>query len=376
MSYMDEEMTTRNGGPSPFAGLSRRDFLGYCTKLAGLLALTEAAGPRLAQVLAQEADKAAKRPSVVWSDFQMCTGCTVSLVQNVSPGAAELILKTISLDYQETIMAASGEGAEKAFKDAVDAGDFFYVVEGAVAAGVPTAMAVGGRTSVDIVKEAASKAKAVVAIGTCATYGGIQAAKPNPTGAVGVGEFLKKEGIKTPVINLPTCPGNGDNLVATLVYYLFFDKLPELDAVGRPLFLYGQTIHDNCFRRGHFENGEFVEKFGTVEEELNYCLYKVGCKGPDTYAPCSKFEWNNHMNWCVGVAPCIGCAEPGFWDKFAPYYERLPDVAAGMAGVDADTVGFVIGGAAAVGLGAHFVGQAATGRLGKGGPPEGEGEVK
>lgn len=357
---------------SPFPSLSRRDFLGYCAKLAGVLALSQTAVPSIAKALAQ----AAKRPPILWSGFQMCTGCTVSLVQNASPGAADLILKVISLDYQEAIMGPSGEGAEKSFNDTLKTGDFFYVVEGAVATKVPMAMTVAGKTSLAIVKEAAAKAKAVLAIGTCAAYGGIQAARPNPTGAKGVGDVLKDAGIATPVINLPTCPGNGDNLVATLVYYLSFDKLPDLDPVGRPLFLYGQTIHDNCFRRGHFENGEFVERFGTKEEALNYCLFKVGCKGPQTYAPCSKFKWNNRMNWCTGVAPCIGCSEPDFWDGFAPYYEQAPRVAAGLAGASADTVGYVLGGATAVGLGAHFIGQAATGRLGKGGPPESDREAK
>lgn len=366
-------MQDESGARDPrgaFPGLSRRDFLRYCGKIAGLLAVTQATGPRIATLLAQEAAKGSDRPSVIWSDFQMCTGCTVSLAQNASPGAAELILNVISLDYQETLMVAAGAAAERAFADAVQAGDYFYVVEGAIATGIPMAMTVGGRSSVDIAKDAAAKAKAVIAIGTCAAYGGIQAARPDPTGAVGVAEFLAKEGIGTPVINLPTCPGNGDNLVATLVYHLFFDKLPELDPIGRPLFLYGQTVHDNCYRRGHFENGEFVERFGTVEEELGYCLYKVGCKGPETYAPCSKLEWNNHMNWCVGVGPCIGCSEPGFWDRFAPYYERRPDIASGLAGVDVDTVGLAVAGATAVGLGAHFIGQAASGRLRRGARPE------
>lgn len=370
---MDDEPMYGQDAPSVIPGLSRRDFLGYCAKLAGLLALSETAAPRIAAAV----EEAAARPSLVWSDFQMCTGCTVSLVQNVSPGPAELILKVLSLDYQETIMAAAGDAAEKSFKDAVAKGDFFYVVEGAIPTKVPTAMTVAGKNAVDIAKEAAAKAKAIIAIGNCATYGGIQAAAPNPTGALGVTDFFKKEGIDKPVINIPTCPGNADMMIATLVHFLLLGKLPDLDAVGRPVFLYGETIHDNCERRGHFEKGEFVERFGTPEEALGYCLFKVGCKGPDTYAPCSKLRWNNRMSWCVGVAPCIGCAEPGFWDKFAPYYDRMPGVAfAGLAGLKADTVGWVMGGAAALGLGAHFVGQAATGRLGKGGPPEDEGTVR
>lgn len=367
---MDQGLMKEADAPSAIPGLSRRDFLGYCAKIAGLLGLSEMAAPKIAHAVEK-----APRPSLVWSAFQRCTGCTVSLVQNVSPGPAELILNVLSLDYIDTVMAAAGDAAEKSFDDAVAKGDFFYVIEGGIPAKIPMAATVAGKTAVDIVKETAPKAKAVVAIGNCAAYGGIQAADPNPTGCVGVVEFFKKEGIDKPVINIPTCPGNADMMVAALVYFLFLGKLPQLDAVNRPVFLYGETIHDNCERRGHFENGEFVEKFGDKGEALGWCLFKVGCKGPGTYAPCSKLRWNNRMSWCVAVGPCIGCAEPGFWDNFAPYYEQLPGVAVGMAGVSADTVGKVLGGAAVVGLGAHFVGQAATGRLGKGGPPEDEGKV-
>lgn len=369
---MDEKTLLAPDERTAIPGLSRREFMGYCSKLAALMALSESAVPKIANAVTQ----AAQRPPVIWSDFQMCTGCTVSLVQNAAPGTANLIFKVISLNYQETVMAPAGAAAEKSFSDTVAAGGYLYVVEGAIPTKITTAMCVGGKTAADICKEAAAKAKAIVAIGNCATYGGIQAAKPNPTGSMGVSEFLKKEGIATPVINIPTCPGNADMMIATIVYFLALGKVPDLDAVGRPLFLYGETIHDNCERRGHFEKGEFVENFADGNEDKNFCLYKVGCKGPDTYAPCSKLRWNNHMNWCVGVAPCIGCAEPQFWDKFAGFYTRQSDVTPGLLGIQANTVGYVIGGATVVGLGAHFIGQVATGRLGKGGPAEDEGEVK
>ena len=367
---MDQELVKEADAPSAIPGLSRRDFLGYCAKIAGLIGLSEMAAPQIA-----EAVEKAPRPSLVWLDFQACTGCTVSLAQNVSPGPAELILNVLSLDYQKTLMAAAGDAAVKSYEDAVAKDGFFLVIEGAIPTKIPMAALHDGKPAVDVVKAAAPKATAVIAMGNCAAYGGVQAADPNPTGAGGVMDFFKKEGIDKPVIAIPTCPGNADMMVAALVYFLFLGKLPQLDAVNRPVFLYGETIHDNCERRGHFENGEFVEKFGDKGEALGWCLFKVGCKGPNTHAPCSKLRWNNRMSWCVAVGPCIGCAEPGFWDDFAPFYEQLPGVAVGMAGLSADTVGKVLGGAAVVGLGAHFVGQAATGRLGKGGPPEDEGKV-
>jgi [NiFe] hydrogenase small subunit len=162
------------------------------------------------------------------------------------------------------------------------------------------------------------KAAAVIAHGSCATFGGIQAAAPNPGGYKGVGDAL---GMK--VVNISGCPPNPVNLVGTIVNYLLLGKLPELDDLGRPLFAYGQTIHDQCPRRGHYENDEFVLKFGSKEAKLGYCLYMMGCKGPDTYNNCPIAKFNDGTSWPIEAGhPCIGCSEPGFWDKMTPFFEQ------------------------------------------------------
>jgi hydrogenase small subunit len=362
-----EEMTV-------FRGLSRREFLVFCGSMAALVGAGEVAVPELATAL----EALAKRPSVVWSLFQECLGCSVNLLQSRTPGVAQLILQQISVDYHEAVMAAAGFQAEKSFTDAVDTRDFYYVVEGAIATKIPEAMTVGGKTSMEIVTDTYSKAKATIAIGGCACYGNIQAAAPNPTGAKGVAAFLKEDGgIADPVvINIARCPGNAEDMIAALSYVLLYGKLPPLDTVGRPLFLYGSTIHDQCERRAHFEAGEFIEQFGDAGTTKGWCWYKVGCKGPVTYAPCPTTRWNGHLAWCVNAGPCTGCSEPGFWDKITPFTAQAPAALPGVAGVSAQTIGEVLGGATAVGLVGHAVGQVATGRWGRGAASEDEQSTK
>lgn len=352
---------------SPLLGVTRRDFLKYCAWVAAGFGLSGVTGADVARAL----ENATTRPSVVWSSFQECTGCAISLLQAREPTVANLILKQISLDYQENVMAAAGEAAEAVFEE-VTAGDFYWVVEGSVSTKIPEAIMIAGKTGADIVRDTYEKAAATIAIGSCATYGNIQAARPNPTGAKGIGEFLSEDaGIDSPVvINLSRCPGNGDDLVAVLSYVLVTGELPELDAVGRPKFLYGHTVHDDCFRRGHFDAGEFVEQFGDDGYAQDWCLYKVGCKGPFTYAPCGARQWNNNLSWCVHNGPCMGCSEPGFWDEHTPFFDQNRPIPGTIAGLDAEKIGIGLGIATAVGLGAHAVGQAVTGRMGKGGPAE------
>ncbi|MBE0477358.1 MAG: hydrogenase small subunit [Coriobacteriia bacterium] len=352
---MSEEM-------SAFRGVTRRDFLKYCTWLAGVMGLGEAGMARVASAL----EAAARRPSVVWSSFQVCTGCAIQLLQAREPTVQNLILQQISLDYQDNVMAAAGSAAEEVLRQVTEGEDFYWVVEGSVATGIPGAMTVAGRTSMEVVDELYPKANATIAMGSCAAYGNIQAARPNPTGAKGIAAYLREDGgVADPVVvNLPRCPGHGDDLIATLTYALVNGELPELDAVGRPVFLYGQTIHDTCFRRGHFEAGRFVERFGDESTgDRDWCLYKVGCKGPVTYAPCGRNLWNGNVSWCVNNAPCQGCAEPDFWDELTPFYDQvrggdLP----GLYGVTAEQIGIGLGIATAAGLAAHGVGTAIRSR--------------
>jgi NiFe hydrogenase small subunit HydA len=362
----------RSLGPSLEASaistLSRRDFLKICSATAALLGIGQGAVPRIAEALEKVI---AKRPSVIWLNFASDTGCTEALIKASYPNVAQLILETLSLDYNETVMAAAGTQAEEILSQALKRGDYFLIIEG----GIPTKKGYGmiaRREMLDIGKEFAAKAKAVIAVGSCATWGGVPAGAPNPAGLKGVREALGVE-----CINLDLCPVNEGILVATIVDLLLTNRIPQLDAVGRPKIFYGQTIHDQCERRAHFEAGRFVERFGSSEEELGYCLYKVGCKGPMTYANCSKMRYNDRVSWCIGAgAPCIGCAEPGWVDKFAGFYERLPDVKVpGIQGVEAgaDKIGLVAGAATAVGIIGHAIGTKVSGRF-KEKPPAKEGE--
>jgi [NiFe] hydrogenase small subunit len=299
-------------------GVSRRDFMKYCTFLTATMGLSSSFVPKVAEVFA--APK--QRPPVIWLHFAECTGCSEALLRSIYPYIDELVLEILSVEYHETIMAAAGHQAEDQLHSAVKKynGKFICVVEGAVGTKYNGGYGkVGGRTFLDIAKDVVPKALATIAIGTCSAYGGVQAAAPNPGGYKGVGEAL---GIKT--LNIPGCPPNPINFVGTIVNYLLLGKLPALDDLGRPLFAYGKTIHDQCPRRSHFEQDEFVEEFGSEEAAMGYCLYKVGCRGPETYNNCPIVKFNDGTSWPVEAGhPCIGCSEPDFWDKMSPFYEEM-----------------------------------------------------
>ncbi len=330
--------------------ISRRGFLKSCTIAAAALGLSEAMIPRLVA-----AAESAQRPTVIWLHFQECTGCTESLLRGSHPDIARLILDIISLDYHETVMAPSGHQAEKSLHDSMEknAGKFILVVEGAI----PTAdngiyCKIAGRTAMDILAEAAPKAAAVIAIGSCASFGGIQAAAPNPTGAKGVQDLVSG----VPIVNIPGCPPNPVTFLGTVLHYLTFKRLPNCDNLGRPLFAYGRRIHDHCERRAHFDEGRFAEQFGDFGHKNGYCLYKVGCKGPETFSNCPAARFNDVDVWPVSVGHgCVGCTEPGFWDTMTPFYERLPQVSIPGTGIitDADSAGKKILGVAAAAAGIH-----------------------
>jgi len=298
-------------------GVSRRDFMRYCTTLTATMGLSSAFIPKVAEVFAAPA----QRPPVIWLHFAECTGCSEGLLRTMYPWIDQLLLDVISLEYHETVMAAAGHQAEEQLHQAVEkyAGKFICVVEGAIATKFDGGYGkVGGRTFLEIAKDIIPKAAGTISMGTCAAYGGVQAAAPNPGGYKGVGDAL---GITT--VNIPGCPPNPVNFVGTVVNYLLLGKLPDLDSLGRPLFAYGKTIHDQCPRRAHFENDEFVEEFGSEEAALGYCLYKVGCKGPDTYNNCPVAKFNDGTSWPVEAGhPCIGCSEPDFWDGMTPFFEE------------------------------------------------------
>ena len=329
-------------------GVSRRDFLKFCGEIAVILGLGSAAAPRIAHAL-----QSIKRPSVIWLQLQECTGCVESALRTADPTIGDLLLDVVSLDYNHTLMAGAGAAVERARHGAMTAnkGQYVLVVTGSIPTkegGIYTT--VGGRTAEDLVKEAAEGAAAILAVGACAHWGSVQAARPNPTGAVGVRDIIKNR----PIVNIAGCPPIGDTITATVVHYLTYGRLPSVDREGRPLFAYGDRIHDQCSRRAHFDAGQYVEAFDDDAARRGWCLYSVGCKGPATFSPCPIFQWNTRTSWPIGAGhPCIGCTEPNFWDTMTPFYGRLPDAGGFPVEQRVDMIGASLAIGAAAGVAAH-----------------------
>jgi hydrogenase small subunit len=292
------------------SGLSRRDLIVFCSKLIVAapfgLALTNHAH---AAEVAREVAKARRLP-VIWLHFQDCTGCTETLLRTSKPDLGELILHLVSLDYHETLMAAAGKQAEAALRTSMqeNAGKYVLVVEGSIPmkdGGIY--MKIAGKPAVAMLQEVAAQAAAVIGIGSCASWGGIPSADPDPTGAVGVDAIVKGK----PIVNLPGCPPNPYTLLGTVLQYARYGTLPELDAEKRPKFAYDRDIHEHCPRRAHFDAGRFARQFGDEGHRQGHCLYHLGCKGPETHAGCSTRHFNEVVDaWPIGIgAPCIGCTE-------------------------------------------------------------------
>ncbi len=358
-------------------GVSRRSFMKLCGTLAVMAGLGQAAAPRVAEALEESVIGATTGDlfPVIWIEGASCTGCTEAFAQIEAPDPATVVLEMISLNYCETLSAAAGWSMEEAKEQTIEAGGYILVYEGAVLNGWDgNALRVAEKTGNEHLIEAASNAVAVVSMGSCAVNGGWMAAHPNPSNAEGVQKFLKEQGIDTPVINLPGCPPNPEWLVAVLVQYLLLGSLPELNAENKPTEIFGQTIHDNCQRRGHFENGEFVYQFGSPEEAKGYCLYPLGCRGPQTKANCGVVRYNNRRSWCVEAgAPCIGCCEanpddPGqnWVEVNTPFFNRFRDLRIGDWVVQPTTIAAGVTGIVAIALVIHGFGMKAAGRVPKG----------
>lgn len=342
--------------------ISRRDFLKWVSATTAMLMLPPSFEPLVAQ-----AAELMNRIPVIWINIQDCDGNTEALIRSSAPTVDELILDYISLEYQETLMAAAGDQAEKCLEDAVKEfkGKYLLFVEGSIPVKMEYAFTTGRHpeTGVERVKRLAKDAAAVIAVGACASFGGIPAAHPNPTGAVGVMDVVKGK----PVVNIPACPANPANIVGVLLHYVMTGNLPELDSLLRPKFAFGYRIHDNCERRAHFDAGEFVEEWGDEGAKNNFCLYKMGCKGPFTFNNCSIIRYNDGTNWPIGVGRgCIGCSEPDFWDKYAterPIAASPISPPAGK-GVEStvDRFGLTILTATAIGIGIHAISSALAGK--------------
>jgi hydrogenase small subunit len=317
-------------------GVSRRNFLGFCSVMATALALPKTVGAKIATAI-----KETDRPVLVWLEFQDCAGNTESFLRASRPAVADIVLDTLSVNYHETIMAAAGHQAEEALAATVRdyKGKYIAVVEGSIPTGADGAYCtIGGKSALQIAREVCGDAMMTIAVGTCATFGGLPAAAPNPTGALSVADAVP--GVKN-LVNLSACPMNVENLTALVVYYLTFKQLPALDRYRRPLYAYGKTIHDNCERRAHYNAGQYVEAWGDEGHRTGYCLYKMGCKGPVAFQNCPVVRWNEGTNWPIGCGhPCIGCSEPNFWDSMTPFYQHLDSVP-GFQSTSIDRVGLL-----------------------------------
>ncbi|EEN7309557.1 hydrogenase 1 small subunit [Salmonella enterica] len=385
-------------------GVTRRSFLKFCSLAATSLGLGAGMTPKIAWALENK-----PRIPVVWIHGLECTCCTESFIRSSHPLAKDVILSLISLDYDDTLMAAAGAQAEEVFDDITTryAGKYILAVEGnpplgeqgmfcisggrpfieklkKAAAGAQAEevfddittryagkyiLAVegnpplgeqgmfcisGGRPFIEKLKKAAAGASAIIAWGNCASWGCVQAARPNPTQATPIDKVITDK----PIVKVPGCPPIPDVMSAIITYMVTFDRLPELDRMGRPLMFYGQRIHDKCYRRAHFDAGEFVESWDDDAARKGYCLYKMGCKGPTTYNACSSTRWNDGVSFPIQSGHgCLGCSENGFWDR-GSFYSRVVDIPQMGTHSTADTVGLTALGVVAAGVGGHAIASA------------------
>ncbi|MBQ6390963.1 MAG: hydrogenase small subunit [Eggerthellaceae bacterium] len=368
-------------------GISRRSFLKFCGTLAVAAGLSSAAAPRVANALETELENAKGGLfPVLWIEGASCTGCTESFAQIETPDVGKVVLELIALNYSDVLCAGAGHSLERAKEETIQNGNYVVVYEGGITQGFGSnTLRVAMETGEEILVHAAENAAAVIALGSCAVNGGWMAAYPNPAEATGVSAILKKHGIATPVVNMPGCPANPEWLMSVLVQVLMLGgagalvegNIPAvvstlgLNDEAKPQGIYGQTIHDNCERRPHFENGEFVYEFGSKEEELGYCLYPLGCKGPQTKANCGVTMWNNRRSWCIQAgSPCIGCCEanpndPGdnWVEVNTPFYKRDRDLHIGSTFFRPTTVAAGLTGIVAAALIIHGFGMKKSGRM-------------
>lgn len=340
-------------------GFSRRDFMKFCGMVSGMMGLELIPAARaLGAVtgsgpvgLVADALMSKPRLPLIWLELQDCAGCTEAISRSQSPSLVNLVLNKIAVDYQETLMAAAGVQAERAKRDSMKKyhGQYVLVVEGSPTLGEDGAYCtIGGRSNLDVLREAAEGAMAVIATGNCATYGGIPRALPNPTEARGVSEIITDK----PIVNIPGCPAIPEVTAGTIAYVLVMGGLPKTDSLLRPVTFYGHTIHDHCLRRPFYEAGKFAESFDGEGARGGECLYKLGCKGPTTYNACSSLKWMQGLSFPVQSGhPCLGCSEPRFWDGGGFYQGQSAPLirpavaAAGIAAGAGAALGIALAGA-------------------------------
>ncbi len=293
---------------------SRREFLTYCSKIAALLG----GGVQMSADFAEAFMKITqKQPPVIWMTGQACTGDSVSLVYSDSPSLVPFLSTLIDLKFHPALSVAQGEVAIDIIEEQKNAGGYILCFEGAIPMQMPGACKFNEKFLSDYLYDVVKKAFAVIACGTCASYGGIPAANPE-TGAISIAEYVKQKGLSTPVVRIPGCPMNAHRFTGTVAYFLAYNKLPQLDEDGRPVLYYGKTNHDNCQRFPYFAQ----DKCLTDYSEKSLCLYRMGCKGPVTKSDCPVRRWNKETSWCVASnTPCVGCTNPEWpWPKDTGIY--------------------------------------------------------
>jgi hydrogenase small subunit len=327
-------------------GISRRSFLKFCSLTAAGLGLGPSFVPQIAHAM-----ETRPRLPVLWLHGLECTCCSESFIRSAHPLAKDVVLSMISMDYDDTIMASAGTQAEAIIDEVIEEhrGNYIVAVEGNPPLNEDGMYCIiGGKPFVDQLRHATEHAKAVISWGSCASWGCVQAARPNPTRATPVHQVITDK----PLIKVPGCPPIAEVMTAIITYMVTFDRFPELDRQGRPKMFYSQRVHDKCYRRPHFDAGQFVEAWDDDAARQGYCLYKMGCKGPTTYNACSTVRWNGGLTFPIQAGHgCIGCSEDGFWDN-GSFYDRLTDIQQFGIEANADQVGMaaagVVGAATAV----------------------------
>ncbi|MGL5252804.1 MAG: hydrogenase small subunit [Moraxella sp.] len=336
-------------------GISRRSFLKFCSLTTAALGLS----PTHAETIAKAMETKPRIP-VLWLHGLECTCCSESFIRAAHPLVKDVVLSMISLDYDDTLMASAGHQAEAILDEIMTKykGNYILAVEGNPPLNEDGMFSIqSGKPFVEKLKHVAKDAKAIIAWGSCASWGCVQSAKPNPTQATPIHKVITDK----PIIKVPGCPPIAEVMTGVITYMLTFDAMPELDRQGRPKMFYSQRIHDKCYRRPHFDAGQFVEAWDDESARKGFCLYKMGCKGPTTYNACSTIQWNAGTSFPIRAGHgCIGCSEEGFWDK-GSFYNRLTNIPAFGVEANADK----IGGTAAVVAGAAIAAHAAMSMLKK-----------
>ncbi len=342
-------------------GVSRRSFMKFCSLTAAALGLGSEFAPQMAHALETK-----PRVPVLWLHGLECTCCSESFIRSAHPLASDVVLSMISLDYDDTIMASAGHQAEAIVDEIVEKykGQYVLACEGNPPLNEDGMYCIiGGKPYLDQLKKAASNCMAIISWGSCASWGCVQAARPNPTRAVPIHKVIYDK----PIIKVPGCPPIPEVMTAVITYIITFGRLPELDRQGRPKMFYSQRIHDKCYRRPHFDAGQFVEAWDDEGARKGHCLYKMGCKGPTTYNACSTVRWNGGLSFPIQSGHgCIGCSEDGFWDN-GSFYNRLTTINQFGIEANADTIGTAAAGVVGAAIAAHAAVSAVAKARGKGG---------